>query len=312
MKNKTTPSAAQLGHQLLEEILTESRPQTALTKRARCEENWAELVVAVVLADFSVVTKDDVIAHKIASSHPSYLDDLKKRPGSVIYQYIENFKQELSGLNLQVKEVFILGKNQKLNPEIENLQKGLDRKEKKSDVMVKLVDGSWVGFSVKSGKGDTLTNYSVEKFLPNAQQLKECRINMVRNAGLPLTLDKTKRPLYNDLFRGQNDYHSLLIKSVMANKESVLNQWAKNLFSDTPFLVYSFDGDKLRANSFSQVQTAEFDLKPIACIAKNPRGKGPAKTFFEVSENGKPSYIWDVRWKGSVFASPQIQTHRIH
>jgi len=123
MKNKTTPSAAQLGHQLLEEILTESRPQTALTKRARCEENWAELVVAVVLADFSVVTKDDVIAHKIASSHPSYLDDLKKRPGSVIYQYIENFKQELSGLNLQVKEVFILGKTKNSTPRLKTFRK---------------------------------------------------------------------------------------------------------------------------------------------------------------------------------------------
>ena len=50
----------------------------------------------------------------------------------------------------KIAEVHILGKKQTGNPEIETLQKGMSRKQKKSDVMVKLVDGSWVGFSVKS------------------------------------------------------------------------------------------------------------------------------------------------------------------
>ena len=312
MKNETTMTIATRGRQLLKEILAESRPQTKSTKRARCEENWAELVVAVLLVDPSVNTKDDILNHELADDNQGYVDDLLKRPMSVVYQYIQNFKKEIVSLNFKVIRVVILGKNQNKDSEIEQLQKDLNRKEKKSDVMVKLVDGSWVGFSVKSGKGDTLTNYAIEKFLSNGDLLKQCRLSMVRNAGLPLTLDKSKRDSYNDLFRGENDYHSSLIASVMGNKETVLNQWAKSLFSDTPFLVYSFDGDKLRVNSFGQVKDIKFDLRPISCPAKNPRGKCPAKIFFEVSENGKPSYIWDVRWKGSVFASPQIQTHRIH
>ena len=305
-------TAAALGRKVLEQILTETRKPAPAPKRARCEENWAELVVATVLVDPLVNTKDDVLANDVAAEYPSYVDDLLKRPMSVVYQYTQNFKKEIASLHLQVDRVVILGKDQNKDPEIEQIQQGLDRKEKKSDVMVKLVDGSWVGFSVKSGKGDTLTNYSIEKFLPNAEQLKQCRLNMVREAGLPTTLDKSKRPLYNNLFRGKNDYHTLLIESVMKEKESVLNQWARNLFANTPFSIYSFDGDKLRSNSFSQVKNSKFDLKPIPCRAKKPRGDGPAKTFFEVSENGEPSYIWDVRWKGSVLASPQIQTHRIH
>jgi hypothetical protein len=311
MKTKQ-PSTAALGRQLLKEILAECKVEEQTKKRARCEENWAELVVAVVLSDRKVNTKDDILNHDLAVRNPAYVTDLNKRPGSVVYQYIQNFKRQIESLDLNIVEVYILGKNQKINPEIEALQAGLDRKEKKSDVMVKLVDGSFVGFSVKSGKGDTLTNYAIEKFLPNAKQLKECRLRMVREAGLSEVLDKSRRDEYNDLFRGENDYHSQLIDSVMANKESVLNQWAKNLFSDVPFLVYSFDGDKLRANTYQQIKSTTFDLKPIPCPAKNPRGNGPAKTFFEVSENGQPSYIWDVRWKGSVLASPQILTHRIH
>jgi hypothetical protein len=301
-----TQSLAARADQILREIRGDK------PKRARCEENWAELVVAVVLSDRKVNTKNDVLNHDLAVRNPAYVTDLNKRPGSVVYQYIQNFKRQIESLDLNISKVYILGKNQKINREIETLQAGLDRKEKKSDVMVKLVDGSFVGFSVKSGKGDTLTNYAIEKFLPNAKQLKECRLRMVREAGLSEVLDKSLRDEYNNLFRGENDYHSQLIDSVMANKESVLNQWAKNLFSDVPFLVYSFDGDKVRANTYQQIKSTVFDLKPIPCPAKNPRGKGPAKTFFEISENGQPSYLWDVRWKGSVLASPQILTHRIH
>jgi hypothetical protein len=311
MKTKQ-PAVAALGNQILKEILAEGKVAEQTKKRARCEENWAELVVAVVLSDRKINTKDDILNHDLAIKKPAYVMDLNKRPGAVVYQYIQNFKRQIESLDLNIVEVYILGKNQKINPEIEKLQKGLDRKEKKSDVMVKLVDGSFVGFSVKSGKGDTLTNYAIEKFLPDAKQLKECRLRKVREAGLPEVLDKSRRDEYNDLFRGENDYHSQLIDAVMANKESVLNQWAMNLFPDIPFLVYSFDGDKLRVNTYQQVKDTKFDLKPIPCPAKKPRGNGPAKTFFEVSENGCPSYIWDVRWKGSVLASPQILTHRIH
>jgi hypothetical protein len=311
MKTKQ-PTVATLGNQILKEILAESKVTSQVKKRARCEENWAELVVAVVLDDPAVNTKDDVLNHELALHNPAYVEDLYKRDGSVVYQYIQNFKRQVQPLALSIVQVYILGKNQKLNSEIVELQKGLDRKEKKSDVMVKLVDGTFMGFSVKSGKGDTLTNYAIEKFLPNGKQLKECRVRMVEEAGLPTILDKSRRGEYNDLFRGNNEYHNQLIDSVMANKESVLGQWAKNLFADVPFLVYSFDGDKLRANTYQQVKSTKFDLKPIPCPARKPRGNGPAKTFFEVSENGQPSYIWDVRWKGSVLASPQILTHRIH
>jgi hypothetical protein len=307
---KTTVSV--LGRQLLKEILAEGKTVPNFGKRARCEENWAELVVAVVLFDEKVNSKSDILSHEFSKKYPAYVEDLKKRSDSVVYSYVQNFKRQVKQLSLEIVEVFILGKNQRINLEIEKLQSGLNRKEKKSDVMVKLSDGSFVGFSVKSSKGDTLTNYSIEKFLPNSLELKECRLRMIREAGLPEILDKKRRSEYNNLFRGENDYHTLLITSVINNKESVLEEWAKNLFSDIPFLVYSFDGDSLRANTYNQVKSTRFDLKPIPCPSKNPRGAGPAKTFFEVTENGKPSYIWDVRWKGSVFASPQILTHRVH
>ena len=299
-----TQSLAARADQILREIYGDK------PKRARCEENWAELVVAVVFSDSSVVTKSDILQHAVAQSHPGYVVDLSKRDAAMVQGYIANLKSEIQNLQLPVKEVYILGKNQKVTPEITKLQKGLDRKAKKADVMLLLTDGTYVGISVKSGKGDTLTNYAIEKFLTNGKELATLRLNMIQEAGLPLALDKNRRNEYNDLFRGENAYHSELITSVVENKQSVLEQWSKNLFAETPFDIYSFDGEKLRPNTYNQIKESEFDIRPIPNPAKNARGA--AKTFFEVSENGVPAYIWDVRWKGSVFASPQIFTYRIH
>jgi len=293
---------------LADEILKEIRGERP--KRTRCEENYAELLVAVVFTDDSVKTKDDVLSHAYTQNYPGYAEDLLKRSETKVNSYIANLKSEKAKLNLNVEKVFILGKNQNLTPEITRLQKGLDKKAKKSDVMILLTDGTYVGISVKSGKGDTLTNYAIEKFLPNGDNLKKLRLCMIQSADLPLPIDKNRRPEYNDLFRGENPYHTELTTSVMENAESVINGWSRGLFAETPFDIFSFDGEELRPMTYNQVQNAEISIRPIPNPAK--RARGAAKIFFEVTLNGSPAYIWDVRWKGSVTVSPQIFTHRIH
>jgi hypothetical protein len=97
----------------------------------------------------------------------------------------------------------------------------------------------------------------------------------------------------------------------MSSKKELLSKWSEGLFSKTSFPVYSFDGNKLRVNDDSTVKGVKFDIKPIE--NPNPNARGAAKIYFLVTENEKPSYIWDVRWKGSpAFGSPQIQTMRVH
>ncbi len=66
------------------------------------------------------------------------------------------------------------------------IQKGLDRKQTKADVMVKFVDGRWIGISVKDSVGATLTNYSVEKILPTGKELARVRLQVQESAGLPI------------------------------------------------------------------------------------------------------------------------------
>ena len=307
------------------EIKLDSKTSSALDKvsedvdrkkRARCEENWAELIVAAVFENPDSSSIYDILSTEIASTEKGYVKDLQKRDPRKVDKYIDNFKKELSksGIDLQdVDKVFLMGKDQGKYPEIEKLQEGLNRKEKKGDVIIRTKSGEYIGFSVKASSGATLTNYAIEKLLPGyADKLKETRLKMVKDAGLPDVFDKALRPKYNDLFRGgRNPYHNLLRDSVMKNKDEMLKQWSSGLFSKTPFPVYSFDGNKLRANDSLSVKGTSFDLKAIE--NPNPGARGAAKIYFLVTENGKPSYIWDVRWKGSpAFGSPQIQTMRYH
>ena len=297
------------------EALTKVTKEVGKKKRARCEENWAELIVSSILDDPSVNSIEDILSSSIAKTEPAYVKDLEKRRPEVVTAYIQNFKSELKKVGIspeKVEKVFLLGKQQDKYPELDALQKGLDRKEKKSDVIIKLKNKGYVGFSVKASSGATLTNYAIEKLLPSFQdQLKNTRLKMVKDAGLPDDFQKALRPKYNDLFRGgRNPYHNFLRKVVIENKEEILDKWSKGLFSKTPFPIYSFDGSKLRSNDSSTVKSSKFDL--IAIENPNPKAKGAAKTYFLVTENGKPSYIWDVRWKGSpAFGSPQIQTVRV-
>jgi hypothetical protein len=294
--------------------LSEVSKQVDRKKRARCEENWAELIVSAVLENPSVNSIEDVLSSKVANTEPAYVKDLQKRDPGKVTEYIQNFKSELkkAGINTSdIESVYLLGKQQGKYPEIEKLQKGLNLKEKKSDVIVKLKNGKFIGISVKSSSGATLTNYAIEKLVPDfSKKLEETRLRMVKEAGLPDDFQKNLRPKYNDLFRGaRNPYHNLLREAIMSKKDEVLSEWTKGLFSQTPFPVYSFDGTKLRANDNRAVEKSDFDLIPIE--NPNPGAKGAAKAYFLVTENGKPSYIWDVRWKGKpAFGSPQIQTMR--
>jgi len=282
-------------------------------KRARCEENWAELIVAAVLENPRVSNLKDILSTQVASSEPAYVQDLQKREELKVQQYIDTLKREIKGLNIQVDKVFLLGKGQDKYLEIETLQRGMNRKEKKADVIVKTKKGEYIGFSVKASSGATLTNYSIEKLLPNfSSQLKSARLGMLKDAGLPSDFRKSLRREYNDLYRGgRNPYHNLLRDLVVKNKEEVLSEWSKGLFSKTPFPIYSFDGNRLRANDSSSVKDSKFDLIPIE--NPGPRARGAAKIYFLITENGKPAYVWDVRWKGNTgFGSPQIQTTRVH
>lgn len=280
--------------------------------RKNCETNWAELAVAALFDDPTVKTVDDLYNCRLAETNPEYVNDLEGRKEERVKLYLANLNKQLSKFNFEkVDRVIVLGKNQKVDPEIAEIQKGLDRKQTKADVMVKFVDGRWIGISVKDSVGATLTNYSVEKILPTGKELARVRLQVQESAGLPTDKqDKDLRPQYNACFKKENDYFNAVEKELDENREEVLETWVKSMYpSEMPFDLFLFNGV-----TFTQinrvVDTSDVQFTRIENPAKNSRGA--AKMFYSVQVEGIGTYRWEIRWKGNTLQSPQILTHAVH
>lgn len=278
--------------------------------KRNCVYNWAEGVVAAAIADPSISTVEDILSSPVKEGNEGYMEDIKKRNPAQVEEYLRKFKEEYKKVlgGEEIEQVYILGMKQSLNKEIEELQQGLELKQKKSDVMIKTKSGNFIGVSVKSGSGDTLTNYAANKMLPKSavEAADATKAGMIRNAGLPTSLDKSRRKEYNALFYGKNEYHDKLNEAIMDNKAEFLKSWKEGLYADTPFPIYSFDGNKFRDNTSRALEGKSLDLVPL------PKNDKSATLGYQVTVDGEPQYELGIRWKGNVLVSPNVQTYRIN
>jgi len=250
------------------------------------------------------------------SVEKGYLIDILAADSKKVMKYYNTFYNEFEKLNLKVDNVFLLGKNQSKFPEIKKLHVGKSTKFK-ADIIIKTIEGIYIGFSVKSSEQDTLTNYSVYKMLPKDDigLLKEVQINMIKKHGLSVmkNLYRQNREKYNKLFSNSttidNEYHILLNELILEYKEEVLEQWYKNLFGSLPYELYTFNGTTLT----NDAPSPEFiNIKSIQNPAKKDNTNA-AKLFYALydQENASiPLYKWEIRWKGDIFVSPQILTFK--
>lgn len=292
-------------------------------KRKSTDHNFTELIFAIAFHDKSVETYEQIIDHPFSHQYPKYLADLKLRSKRVVEKYLTSTREMISEQNFPpVSRVEITGKNpdQCENPEVIELNKGLSHKEKKSDVMVKFENGEWVGFSIKATSTAPLTGYSVEEiFSDKRKELKAARHQIVKDAGLPhLSRDyrqayfaagrsKEFRDMYNSLFYSENPYWVMLGSEIENNKSTIIREWSKGMFPQTPYCLFQFDGEKLfRMDGGRDLST--FDL----IRTKNPRRdrKGSAKIFYLVTINGSEEWRWEIRFKsGAGIQSAQIETY---
>jgi hypothetical protein len=282
--------------------------------RKNVDYQWSEYIVYLIAMGFQDYKSVNEIIQNFDyfRVNPFYLIDLKMaNPVKVIKYYIK-FIEKFNELGISVKDVFILGKNQSSIEEIKVIHsKFSDKSIKfKADIIIKNESNEYIGISVKDSEKATLSNYSVYKILPQIEKpLKEIQKTMILGAGL--TADyKKNRPSYNKLFQNSktidNDYHQFLNEKILTDKKVVIEKWYNFLFGDLPYRVYTFNGTTL---SESKPNLDKLDIISIPNPAKNPRGA--AKLFYHLLENGVPVYLWEIRWKGDIFVSPQIQTHKL-
>ena len=164
---------------------------------------YTELIAAACLAKPNLATMEDIITHAeteaFTCKHPAdYIHDMKLRSPKEINSYIQ-FMNGIQGQFPNIRDVYLMGKNSKEYPEIVALNQGLSQKESKSDIMAKMMDGSWIGFSIKTDTNSFLTNYSIEKLLKNGQTLREKRAEFLKSQGY-MEFKKEERKEVNKLF----------------------------------------------------------------------------------------------------------------
>ena len=211
-------------------------------------------------------------------------------------------------------QVYLTGKSFADAPEIKALNAGLDRKQVKADVYLKLAEGSFVGVSVKQTEAATKSNYSVEKMFSkeDAAACVKARRDMLASIGVTTYYDDSKRDEVNALFYDrENPYWTLLRTHIETYKTYITKTLVDCLYgAGVPYPLYEFDGTALvRLSAVDLAEVTFEEHMPFYMCDDGLTPRKCAKMFYRlVTPRG--SYRVEVRWKGDIYgASPQFQIH---
>jgi len=245
------------------------------TGRKNCENNWAELVICLMILYPEIQTKEDVLQRIddlrlnprfVISGHDSdcniekYVTDIKLRSDIKIQEFISNFDKTIFQGNFN--KIILSGKSFKEFPELVTLNtnpttgKLYDKKLMKSDVYIVYSD-SYIGISVKASSLATLTNYSIEGIFHELQipnNLKEKRINMLKEEfSEGYEYKKEQRKDANKLFYDKNnEYFKKIIEIIEDHNDIFTGHLVSRAFPKLEYDVYGYNGTVLKdLNSLS-------------------------------------------------------------
>ena len=296
-------------------LTVEKKQLNVKEKRKNVDYQWSEYIVYIICKGGERIENFEQFEQTFDPLiERGYLTDLLKADKKKVMKYYNTFYDEYNKLGITASKVYLMGKNQSKVEEIRKLHEKEKGAKLKADIIIKIDENTFVGFSVKSSEQDTLTNYSIYKMLPKdeTELLKEIQLSIIKQNGLSIIKEvyKKNREKYNKLFANSstidNEYHITLNEFILENKESILEQWYKNLFGKMPYELYTFNGKDLTNETISP----EFiHIKPIQNPAKKDNTNA-AKLFYALYDHDNILYKWEIRWKGDIFVSPQILTFK--
>ncbi len=245
----------------------------------------------------------------------SYVEDLQKKK-QLVNDFIVNFRKNtdfLPRLSL-IEKVYLSGKTNK-HEEINNINKGLDKKEAKADVYIKLLSGVFIGFSVKQSKAATKSNYSVQKMFGTEidHKLTETRHKYLNENGI-VDFQKSQRSKVNELFypkNTNNPYWDEVKKLITENNKTLSTKIVSYLYSTSvPYDMYEFDGESMyKLNKVVNLESVVFEEHTPYYYDSKGNLRDAAKLFYRLEVEDKKFRV-EVRWKGDVYnSSPQFQLH---
>jgi len=295
-----------------------------MTRRST-ENNFAELLCSVLtlgLTSSDTAAIQQFILDKIESKllvckdYTPWFEDLCSRKPKLIENYIDAWnKQSLPWSSIE--KVILAGKSDKDYPLLVQLNQGLDIKEKKSDVYILGTlqgddDSVWFGLSVKARKNCPITNYSIEKILPESEDCRPLCKAILQGAGFAAFTKETRVPCNELFYNKENAYWMHLVNLIDTHSDVLMEEVAKGIISEnTPYNVFEFDGDSFIDIKSINLEDAVF--RPSETFSKKLNGspRRAAKLWYEIVKDEKILYKVEIRWKGNMFtASPQMITEK--
>jgi hypothetical protein len=288
--------------------------------------NWTECAVAAVLSGEKIETKKDLeeaIKRMNVSDKELWISNLYggstgQNPwkDKEFKEYISNLKESLAPFAGRVEKVVVAGSTRNL-PEVKELDKSLNKKQIKSDVIAWVKGEGPVGISVKDSPGAPLTNFAIEG--GKGSSLQTLRRKLLENAGFDKNWrkrvaneeeKKEMRKKMNSLFYDEKGpYWQGVRKHVEDNEKEILKELIKGMTAEgVPFPVYEVNGKAMKnLDSLNKVLNDpknDVRLKVIPNPAKNPSPS--AALHLGLFINGEKQYDGKIRFKGNLFSPPEL------
>ena len=301
-------------------VVLKSKSITSHHKRKPCENNWAEMIVCIILLYPELKTKINILSIKDKIKQDErfkcsggndnidkYFEDIKLRGEIQIKEYIDHF----DGTPFYSFNTIILtGKNFKDFPEIEKhpYHYKKDSKVIKSDIFL-IYEGGIKGISVKASKACTLTNFSFENLCDKDKQttLKDKRIKMLKDhfGGDNYKYTKEHRPEANKLFYDKkNEYFKEIISIIQENNPIFTETLLSFVFPSLEYDIYGYNGKSLIDLNKLSLKIKETKPKEIKREVKY-ESDGAAKLWFSLYLDNCEKWKFCIRgkndlWKGSM------------
>lgn len=302
--------------------------------RKNVEYIGTELLVAMMLSFPTLQCNSSLVAilhephllnAKIKFNKPKdkiyYVKDLFSLSSSHRTTYINNFRTRfLTKCNFNYSDIcniYISGKSNK-HIEIIELNKTVNKTNAKADVYVKLIDGTFIGFSVKQSKDATKTNLSIQKMFgkEDNNRLTKIRKEFLIQHGFP-THNDTLRDEVNNLFYITNIYWENLRLMIEKHKQTIIHKIIDTLFAlNLKYDLYEYNGVTIQLLNYNGLNSTTdnilFEEYEPYYYTTNGNKRQTAKLFYRLCILDK-IYRVEIRFKGDIHnASPQFQLHEEH
>ena len=283
-------------------------------KRVNCDYNCYELITSYYYDNPEIQNIDELLNYEptkiVCNDLQKYKNNLKKsKKNNNYYDYYLSLKQSTIEL-IDIETIYLVGKSFSKYEDIKNLNKNYDVKETKSDIYIKIKNGSYIGISIKQDNKCCETNYSVYKFFTKVQQenLKTTFNDILDANGIKDKNSKHNRIKINTIFYNRdNIYFNLLKEMIELNKNKIIKDLLKYLYSnEVNYDIYKFNGSQFyKINGINNFDNVIFSECDDFYKDKNGNQRKCAKMFYKLMVNND-IYRVEIRWKGNFSASPQF------